>query len=107
MEARHFSIILAVAVVTAALRLLPFLLFDRKGRSIPPWLFYLSRVLPSAIIGLLVIYSLKSVNLFQPPHGLPELAGVAAAALMHKWKRNTLLSVFSATTCYMILIRLF
>lgn len=107
MEIRHLSIILAVAGVTAALRLLPFLLFGRKSRSVPAWLTELSRVLPSAIIGLLVVYSLKSVDPFHPPYGLPELVGVATAALLHSWKRNTLLSVFAATACYMILIRVF
>ncbi|NLO13018.1 MAG: branched-chain amino acid transporter AzlD [Clostridiales bacterium] len=107
MEMRHLSIILAVAGITAILRLLPFLLFGRKGRNIPTWLMYLSQVLPSAIIGLLVVYSLRSVNPFYPPYGLPELLGVATAVLMHRWKHNTLLSVFSATALYMILLRLF
>ena len=37
---------------------------------------------------------------------LPEAAGVAVAALLQYWKRNTLLSVFAATACYMALIRL-
>lgn len=101
----HLSIVLVVAGVTTALRLLPVMLFGRRGRSIPPGLMYLSRVLPSAIMGLLVVYSLKSINLTASPYGLPEFAGVLTAALLHKWKRNTLLSVFCATACYMILIR--
>ena len=102
----HLSIILVVAAITAALRLAPIMLFARENRRIPQCLLYLSQVLPGAIISLLVVYSLKSVNLKQAPFGLPEAAGVLTAILLHQWKRNTLLSVFGATACYMILIRL-
>lgn len=97
--------ILVVALITAILRLLPVLYFGKAGRSIPSSLLYLSRVLPSAIVSLLVVYSLKSVNLQSFPFGLPEAAGVLTAVILHQWKRNTLLSVFGATLCYMALIR--
>ncbi len=38
-------------------------------------------------------------------HGLPELMGVAAAAGLHLWKGNTLLSIFGATALYMVLVQ--
>ena len=101
----YFATILVVAAITAALRLIPVMLFGHKNRRIPSSLLFLSRVLPSAIVSLLVVYSLKSVSFTQPPFGLPEAAGVIAAAILHQWKRNTLLSVFGATACYMVLIR--
>ncbi len=102
----HLSIILVVAFITAALRLVPVMFFARESRRIPQCLLYLSRVLPSAIISLLVVYSLKSIHLGKAPYGLPEMAGVLCAVVLHQWKRNTLLSVFGATACYMVLIRL-
>ena len=48
-------IILIVAIVTFATRVIPFLLFP-KGKEIPPKVLYLGKVLPYAIIGMLVVY---------------------------------------------------
>ncbi len=98
--------VLAIALVTAALRLLPVMLLGKGGKPLPPAAVYLSRVMPPAIIGFLVVYALRGTGVLSPPHGLPEAAGVAVAALLQYWKRNTLLSVFAATACYMALIRL-
>ena len=39
------------------------------------------------------------------PHGLPELIGVASAALLHIWQRNTLLSIAVSTALYMLLVQ--
>ena len=100
------AIVLVVSGVTLLLRLLPVYLLGQKGRELPGPVAYLGRVMPPAILGFLVVYSVKSVNLAATPHGLPELAGILAAALLHAWKKNTLLSVFGATALYMVLIRL-
>lgn len=97
--------VLTIALVTAALRLLPIFLLGRKGQALPGPVLYLSRTMPAAIIGFLVIYSLKSISLAAYPHALPEMLGVAAAALLQYWKKNTLLSVGAATALYMALIR--
>jgi len=98
--------VLVIALVTAALRLLPVMLLGKGGKPLPPAAAFLSRAMPPAIIGLLVVYALRGTDLSAPPHGLPEAAGVCAAALLQYWKKNTLLSVFAATACYMALIRL-
>jgi branched-subunit amino acid transport protein AzlD len=102
----HTLMILVVAVITAALRLLPVMFFGRESRVIPPSLMYLSRVLPSAIVSLLVIYSLRSMSFIILSSWLPAISGVIMAALLHQWKRNTLLSVFGSTACYMLLTRM-
>ena len=96
-------LIAIMALVTAALRFLPFLLFRRKA---PAYVVYLGRVLPAALIGMLVVYCLKDVSLAEAPHGLPELiAGVAVVALQ-AWKRNPLMSILAGTLLYMALIQL-
>lgn len=66
---------------------------------------YLGKVLPPAVIGMLVIYCLKSVNVLAAPFGLPELIAVAAVILLHVWKRNNLLSIGAGTVLYMFLIQ--
>ena len=102
---KPFLIVLTVALVTAALRLLPVLLLGKQGRRLPEWLLSLSRMMPAAIVGLLVVYSLRFTQISVNPFGIPQAAALAAAVLLQYWKRNTLLSVFGATACYMVLIR--
>ncbi len=92
------------AVITAGLRFIPFLIF-RKGRETPAWIAYLGKVLPCAIIGMLVVYCLKDVSLSQAPHGIPEALGCIIVAVLHVWKRNTLLSIGVGTVCYMLMVQ--
>ena len=96
--------IAVMAVVTFLTRALPFLLFDRKGNP-PKIVLYLGRVLPPAIIMMLIIYCLRGVALFSGSHGIPELVCVAVAAGLHWWKGNNLLSIFTATVLYMFLVQ--
>ena len=98
-------IILAVAATTFATRVAPFLVFP-KGKEIPPIIQYLGKVLTPAIIGMLVVYCLKSTQVIAPPHGIPELIAVAVTAGLHVWKRNNLLSIGTGTVLYMILIQM-
>ena len=97
-------IILTASLVTIGLRFLPFLIFG-ENRKTPPLISYLGQVLPFAIMGKLVVYCLKDVNFLASPFGIPELIGCAVVALMHIWKRNTLLSIGLGTICYMILVQ--
>ena len=97
--------IAVIALVTAVLRFLPFLLFGEK-RQTPPLIAYLGQVLPFAIMGMLVIYCLKGVRLTAAPYGIPEAISCAVVALLHIRKRNTLLSIGAGTVCYMLLVQL-
>lgn len=101
---KSFVIIFVVAGTIFFTRLIPFLFFP-KGKSIPPMIQYLGKVLPPAVIGMLVIYCLKSVSLVSAPYGLPELISVAVVILLHAWKRNNLLSIGVGTVLYMFLIQ--
>ena len=106
MDDLHSALIVAVAAaVTIALRFLPFLIFG-EGRKTPALIVYLGRVLPYAIMGMLVVYCLKGVTLTAAPFGIPELLCCAVVAGLHVWKRNTLLSIGAGTVCYMLLVQL-
>ena len=96
--------IAVMAGVTFLTRLLPFLLFDRGGHP-PKIVLYLGRVLPPAIIMMLIVYCLRNVSFTGGSHGIPELLCVAVAAGLHWWKGNNLLSIFSATVLYMVLVQ--
>lgn len=105
-DIKHSMLIVAVtAAVTILLRFTPFLVFGGKHKT-PEIITYLGKVLPYAIMGMLVVFCLKNVTPIQYPHGLPELIACAVVAGLHIWKRNTLLSIIGGTACYMILIQL-
>lgn len=104
-KATHAALaILVMAIVTLLLRVLPFLIFGKKKS--PPFIEYLGKYLPYAIMGMLVIYCLKDVRPLAYPYGLPELIAVSTVALLHIWKRNTLLSILGGTISYMLLVQL-
>ncbi len=92
-----------MAVVTMLTRFLPFLIFRKEP---PKYISYLGRVLPPAIIGMLVIYCLKDITPGVYPFGIPELIAVACVAGVQAWKRNSLLSILSGTVIYMVLVQL-
>ena len=114
--------IAVMAVVTFLTRFLPFLLFDR-GDSPPKLVLYLGRVLPPAVIAMLIIYCLRSPAVEVPaqltqgmPGALaavvsffvgwaPQLIAGAVVVVLHAWKRNNLLSIFGGTILYMILVQ--
>ena len=103
-ELHAAAMIAVMALVTAGLRFLPFLIFG-ENRKTPALITHLGKVLPYAIMGMLVVYCLKNVSLLQSPHALPELLGCAAVVLLHLWKRNTLLSIAGGTALYMLLVQ--
>lgn len=101
----HSALLIAVmALVTIALRFLPFLIFG-EHRQTPPLIAYLGKVLPYAIMGMLVVYCLRDVSFVSAPFGIPEIIGCAVVAGLHAWKRNTLLSIGGGTLCYMLLVQ--
>ena len=96
--------IVVCALVTAGLRFLPFLIFG-ENRKTPGMIAYLGKVLPFAIMGMLVVYCLKDVSMINAPFGIPEALGCAVVAGLHIWKRNTLLSIGAGTVIYMLLVQ--
>ncbi len=95
-------LIAAMSVTTVLLRLLPFLVFRKRT---PAYVTYLGRVLPPAIIGMLVIYCLKDIDVTAKPFGLPELIAGACVAALQAWKRNALVSILAGTVLYMALVQ--
>ena len=97
-------IVAVVALCTFATRLFPFLLFGRKGEP-SPGLRFLGKALPPAVIAILVIYCIKSVDFLLPSSVIPQAISIAVVVLLHLWKRNNLLSIGLGTVCYMFLVQ--
>lgn len=93
----------AVVLGTMLTRFLPFVIFP-EGKRPPSYITYLGQVLPYAVIGLLVVYCLKDA-VFHSTHGLPEFIAIGFIIFLHKWKKNTLLSIGGGTVLYMFLVQ--
>jgi branched-subunit amino acid transport protein AzlD len=102
--------IIVMALITLLTRALPFLLFDR-GETPPKVILYLGRVLPPAVIAMLIVYCLRGMA-FTPSLDTaalalwaPQAIAVIAVVLLHLWKKNNLLSIFGGTVLYMVLVQ--
>lgn len=96
--------IIAMALVTYGIRLGPFVLFG-GGKQTPEWVKYIGGVLPPAVMGMLIVYSLKHIEFLKASSSLPVLIAIAVTTVLHLWKRNNLLSILSGTAVYMFLIQ--
>ena len=93
--------VLMAVLGTIITRFLPFVLFPEPKK--PPHIIdYLGNVLPYAMTGLLVVYSLKNVG----SHGIPEAIAITAIVVLHVWKRNMLLSIAGGIVVYMAVLQL-
>ena len=96
------ALVAAMSVMTILTRFLPFIVFRKNT---PRYITYLGKVLPPAIIGMLVIYCLKDVSLLAKPFGIPELIAAACVVGLQVWKRNSLISILTGTVVYMVLVQ--
>ena len=96
--------LLVVSLATLFSRVLPFVLFA-SNRKIPNYVNYLGKVLPYCMTGFLVIYCLKDVSFTNYPFGIAEIIAIVCVALLHIWKKKTILSIIGGTIIYMILVQ--
>ncbi len=104
-DSRTLLAVALIALITALLRFLPFMLFGAK-RAVPKFIEHLGRLLPAAIMGMLVVYCLKDVRFTSTGEYLPALLSCLVVAVSYLWKRNTLISIVAGTLCNMLLVQL-
>ena len=98
------AVIGVVALCTVLIRALPFWALGGR-KEVPATVQYLGKVLPPAIMAILVVYCLKNISLWEGNRGLPEFLAVALVGVLHLWKKNTLLSIGAGTVFYMVLVQ--
>ena len=98
--------IMVVVLGTMLTRFLPFMIFPSNKKP-PTYIQYLGEVLPYAVIGMLVIYCLKDIPTESLKYGVSEIIGVLIVAVIHIWKKNSLLSMASGTIIYMLVVQIF
>ncbi len=102
---QSFLIIAVIAVVTFFTRAVPFLAFSGQKET-PQYILYIGKVLPPAVIGMLIVYCIKNIKLTEFSYGMPEFLSILTVAGLHFWKRNNLISILGGTVLYMVLIQL-
>ena len=75
-------ILLAITVGTVITRFLPPILFPH-GKPLPKFLQELCTLLPPAMMGLLLVYSLRNVSFASAGQWLPECIAIAVTAGLH------------------------
>lgn len=99
--------IITIATVVAGTmitRFLPFILFPANKKT-PPLVAFLGKVLPTAVMGMLVVYSLKDTQILSGSHGVPEAIAVALTVILQATLRNLLLTIAAGTIGYMLLLQ--
>lgn len=95
-------ILITCALITFLLRASSFLLF--KNKEMPKALKYLGYTLPLVMMPMLVVYGVSDVKWSLFNEAFPAICGVLATALVHFWKKNTILSLVIGTSIYMLLL---
>lgn len=103
MNTHSIILVATMSLVTIVLRFLPFVLFTKKT---PAYISFLGRVLPQALIAMLVVYCLRNISLNTSPFGLPELIAGGTVVVLQAWKKNSLLSILAGTFLYMFLVQM-
>lgn len=93
-----------IALVTAVIRFLPFVIFN-ENRKTPKIIEKLGKILPYAIMGMLVVYCMKDIDFTNSSSFLPMFIACLIVGALYIWKRNTLISIITGTVCYMVLIQ--
>ena len=56
-------------------------------------------------MSLLVVFSLRHVDVSSVYHGMPDMIAVAVTVLLHLWKGNMFLSIGGGTILYMVMVQ--
>lgn len=96
--------ILVIAIVTFGTRYAPFLFFT-QDKPTPKFVLYIGTYLPPAVMAMLIIYSVRNVEITNTPFGLPELISILVVGIIHNWKSNYLLSIITGTVVYMTIVQ--
>lgn len=96
--------VVAAVLGTMVTRYLPFILFPANKKT-PPVIAYLGKMLPAAVMALLVVFSYKDVAWLSGNHGLPEILATLLIVLLQVYLKNILVTIASGTIFYMFLVQ--
>lgn len=95
---------LAIALGAIFTRFLPFIVFAGKN-DLPKLVKYLGKTITPATMGFLVVYCLRNTQINTESCIIPEFVAILVLVIIHKIKRNLLLSITLSTLVYMFLVQ--
>jgi branched-subunit amino acid transport protein AzlD len=114
-EALILSLVMAAVIFFC--RIFPFLFFRGKAGNTQAdgnsqndrggvFLAFVEKTAPPVAMTVLAFNALAAPVRSNPRELIPAIAAAVLTAVIHIWKRSTLLSIIGGTALYMILIRL-
>jgi branched-subunit amino acid transport protein AzlD len=95
---------LASGLVIYATRLFPFVLFSKKE---PPAIIrFIEKFIPSMVIAILAVYCLKDIHFTSSPWGINYIVSVILVIVLHLTFKNSMISIFGSTICFMLMTQL-
>lgn len=95
-----------MTVVTAVTRFLPFAVFrNTDNQKSTKYLDYLGEVLPPALMAMLVVYSLRLIDVTHLEGWVPALIASVVTLGIFAWRRSMLLAILGGTVLYMVLVQ--
>ncbi|RDU61149.1 branched-chain amino acid transporter permease [Helicobacter marmotae] len=101
-ELHSLLLVLLIGLNTFLSRYLPFLIF---AKSTPKFITFLGKVLPSAIIAMLIVYCLRGIDFSLKPYGANEVIAVFIVVSIHIIFKIPVLSIVCGTISYMFLVQ--
>lgn len=101
-DTRALAVILTISVVTVLLRSIPFLALDRLSDN--GYLRYLGAKMPTGVMVLLVLYTLKNLDLTRYPYGLPSILALLLSAGLYFKTSNSLSSIGLGLALYLVAV---
>jgi branched-subunit amino acid transport protein AzlD len=111
-----FLLSLAMGAVVLFCRAFPFLFFrDKRGNDGKPvsgpapgnrFRSLVEKAAPPVTMTILAVNAMSGPIRESPPAAFPVLTASLFTALVHLWKRNSLVSILGGTALYMVLSRL-
>ena len=98
--------VFAMGIVIFFCRAFPFLFFARGGENRGAFFSFVEKTVPPVAMTVLAFNAIGGAFRETLSGGLLVLAASTFTALLHLWKRNSLLSIIGGTVLYMVLIRI-
>ena len=95
-----FAAVAVAAAITFALRALPFAVIEPLRSSRPAR--ELAARMPAGLMLILAVYLLRDVPTQSPARAAVTLAAAGVVAVLHVWRSNALLSIFTGTAVYVL-----
>jgi branched-subunit amino acid transport protein AzlD len=99
----YWQVTLALNLLIIITRILPFLF----GRFMSQDFNEVGKLLPAYIMLLLVVYEINLNTITNPPYGIPAVLALLFIFVIHSWLKNTLISLLSSTSFYILLVWVF